>query len=135
MNNSVDAELSARVLKPGSGSWAARTRLRYDPMDPYAIIMTVRVRGQDEVTWLFSRELLDEGLRQTSGVGDVSISPCPQAPSVLFHVTLRGDAYSAVLELRVDPVAEFIRMTYGLVPSGSEGTFLTIEDDVSPIAG
>jgi hypothetical protein len=135
MSNSVDAELSARVLNAGSGTWAARTRLRYDPADPYAIIMTVHVRGQDEVTWLFSRELLDEGLRQTSGVGDVSISPCPQAPSDLFHVTLRNDANSAVLELRVAPVAEFIRTTYGLVPSGSEGGFLTIEDDVSPIAG
>jgi hypothetical protein len=135
MNNSVDAELSARVLQPGSGSWAARTRLGYDPADPYAINMTVHVRDQDEVTWLFSRELLDEGLRQTSGVGDVSISPCPQAPSDLIHVTLRNDANSAVLELRAAPVAEFIRTTYRLVPSGSEGSFLTIEDDVSPIAG
>jgi hypothetical protein len=104
-------------------------------VDPYAITMTVHVRGQDEVTWLFSRELLDEGLRQTSGVGDVTISPCPQAPADLFHLTLRNDANSAVLELRVAPVAEFMRTTYGLVPSGSEGSFLIIEDDVSPIAG
>ena len=135
MSNSVDAELSGRVLNAGSGSCAARIRLRYDSVDPYAITMTVHVRGQDEVTWLFSRELLDEGLRQTSGVGDVTISPCPQAPSDLFHVTLRNDANRAVLELRVAPVAEFMRTTYGLVPSGSECSFLTIEDDVSPIAG
>jgi hypothetical protein len=53
----------------------------------------------------------------------------------LFHVTLRDDANTAVLELRLAPVAEFMRTTYGLVPSGSEGSFLIIEDDVSPIAG
>jgi hypothetical protein len=131
MIDSVDAELSARRLTPGCGSWAARTRLQYDPTDPYAIIMTVHVRGQDEVRWLFSRELLDDGLRQASGDGDISIAPCPNAPSDLLHVTLRDDVNSAVLELRAAPIVQFIRMTYGLVPSGDEGRFLTIEDDVS----
>ena len=135
MTDSVDAELSARVLKPGSGATAARINLRYDPVDPYAVVMTVRVHGQDGVTWLFGRELLDEGLRRATGVGDVSIGPCPEAPTALFHVILRDDASDAVLELRVAPVEEFMRMTYQLVPSGREGTFLAIEDDVSAISG
>ncbi|MDX6234482.1 MAG: hypothetical protein QOH68_3590 [Nocardioidaceae bacterium] len=135
MIDSVDAELSARVLKPGSGSSAARILLRYDPMDPYAVVMTVRVHGQDGVTWLFGRELLDEGLRRATGVGDVSIAPCPQAPTALFHVILRDDASHAVLELRVAPVAEFMRMTFKLVPSGREEKFLAIDDDVSAISG
>jgi hypothetical protein len=135
MIDSVDAELSARILKSGSGSTAARILLRYDPMDPYAVVMTVRVHGQDGVTWLFGRELLDEGLRRATGVGDVSIAPCPQAPAALFHIILRDDANHAVLELRVAPVAEFMRMTYKLVPSGRERTFLTIDDDVSAISG
>ena len=135
MTDSVDTELSARILQPGSGSWAARILLRYDPMDPYAVAMTVHVRGQDGVTWLFGRELLNEGLRQSCGLGDVSIAPCPQAPSALLHVTLRDDASNAVLELRAAPVNEFMRMTHQLVPAGSEGSFLDIEDDVSPISG
>ncbi len=130
----VTAEVSGRVLSPGSGLVAAGIHLRYDPTDPYAVLMTVRLRDGRPIPWTFGRELLDDGLSGTSGAGDVMVEPCPQAPSVLLHVTFRDDASDAVLEMGAAPIKEFLLHTFELVPRGSEGTFLLVEDDVSAIA-
>jgi Streptomyces sporulation and cell division protein, SsgA len=127
-------ELSARLLQQGSGSVAARIHLQYRSNEPYAVEMTIRIRDQKPITWMFGRELLDDGLRQRSGVGDVTIAPCPQAPTVLLHVKLRDDIGAADLEMRSEPVAEFLRRTYLQVPLATEGLFVLIEDDVSAVA-
>jgi hypothetical protein len=130
----VTAELSGRVMGSGSGLVAVGVRLRYDSADPYAVLMTVRLPGDEPIPWTFSRELIDDGLRGASGLGDVTVAPCPQAPSFLLHVTLRDDVSDAVLEMGTASVKEFLRLTYELVPPGSEGSFLLVEDDVSAIA-
>jgi hypothetical protein len=131
----VTAELNGRVLSPGSGLVAARIQIRYEPTDPYAVLMTIRLPGGRPIPWTFARELLDGGLRGTSGTGDVTVAPCPQAPSVLLHVTLRDEVSDAVLEMGLAPIKEFLVLTCELVPPGSEGTFLRVEDDLSSIAG
>jgi hypothetical protein len=127
-------QLSARVLRPGSGSLAARIHLSYDPRDPYAVVMVIRVTGNDEVRWMFSRDLLAEGTRCSSGMGDVTVEPCPEGPSALLHMTLRNDVSSAVMEMRLEPIKEFLGSTYELVPVGWEGMFLKVDDDVRAIA-
>jgi len=87
----LTTQLSARVLRPGSGSLAARIHLSYGPGDPYAVVMVIRVPGNAEVRWMFSRDLLAEGIRCSSGMGDVTVAPCPEVPSDLLHMTLRND--------------------------------------------
>jgi hypothetical protein len=129
----LTADLSGRVLSPGSGLVTARIQLRYDSTDPYAVHMTVRLPGGQPIPWTFGRELLDDGLSGTSGAGDVTVAPCPQSLSVLLHVTLRDDVSAAVLEIEVAPIKEFLLLTHGLVPPGCEGLFLRVEDDVSSI--
>ena len=83
---------------------------------------------------MFSRELLDEGTRRPSGLGNVIVAPCPKVPSDLLHVTLRNDVSAAVLEMRVARINEFLRSTYELVPARREGMFLKVDDDVRAIA-
>jgi hypothetical protein len=130
----VTTELSARLLQQGTRSAAARIQFQYRSAEPYAVELTIRVRDQGQITWMFGRDLLDDGLRQHSGVGDVTITPCPQAPTALLHVTLRDDIGAADLEMRSEPIAEFLRLTYLQVPQGTEGLFVLIEDDVSALA-
>jgi hypothetical protein len=130
----LTTQLSARILRPGSGSLAARIHLSYDPWDPYAVVMMIRVAGGEEVRWMFSRELLAEGTHCSSGMGDVTVAPCPAAPSDLLHMTLRNDVRAAVMELRLAPIDEFLASTYELVPAGWEGMFLKVDDDVRAIA-
>jgi hypothetical protein len=132
-NRPIATELSARLLQQGSKSGAARIHLQYRSTDPYAVELTIRVRGQGPITWLFGRELLDDGLRQQSGMGDIKVAPCPLAPTALLHVTLRDDVGSLDLEMRFAPVAEFLQQTYLQVPRGTEGLFVLVEDDVSAL--
>src|SRR3954447_6053153 len=68
----LTTQLSARVLRPGSGSVAARIHLSYGSRDPYAVVMVIRVWGNEDVTWIFSRDLLADGTRCSSGMGDVT---------------------------------------------------------------
>jgi hypothetical protein len=130
----VTAELSGRVLSPGSGLVAAGIQLRYDSTDPYAVVMKITLPGDEPISWTFGRELLDDGLSRTSGAGNVTVAPSPQAPSFLLHVTLRDDVSDAVLEMGRASVKEFLLLTNELVPPGNEGSFLVVEDDVSAIA-
>jgi hypothetical protein len=130
----LTTQLSARVLRPGSGSLAARLHLSYDPRDPYAVVMVIRVMDNQEVSWMFSRDLLAEGTRCSSGMGDVTVAPCPEVPSDLLHMTLRNDVSSAVMEMRSVPIEEFLQSTYEVVPAGWEGMFLKVDDDVRAIA-
>jgi hypothetical protein len=127
----MTAELSAWMLQPNYVAVAARIHLLYDSSDPYAVTMAVCVQDQKPIRWMFSRELLDDGLRQPSGIGDVTITPCPQAPTAMLHVKLRDDIFAADLEMRSLPVTEFLRLSYLQVPAGTEGLFVLIEDDVS----
>ena len=131
----IATELSARLLQQGRRSVAARIQLQYRATDPYAVEMTIRLPDQKPMPWLFGRDLLDDGLRHESGVGDVRIAPCPQAPTELLHVRLRDDIAAVDLEMRFAPVAEFLRQAYLQVPRGAEGLFVLIEDDVSPLVG
>ena len=130
----LTTQLSARVLRPGSGSLAARLHLSYDPRDPYAVAMVIRVTGNQEVSWMFSRDLLAEGTRCSSGMGDVMVAPCPEVPSDLLHMTLRNEVSSAVMEMCLVPIEEFLRSTYEVVPAGWEGMFLKVDNDVRAIA-
>jgi Streptomyces sporulation and cell division protein, SsgA len=132
-NRPIATELSARLLQPGSKSVAARIHLQYRSTDPYAVEMTIRVREQPPIRWTFGRDLLDDGLRQQSGVGDVRIAPCPQAPTALLHVTLRDGIGAVDVEMRFATVAEFLWLTYLQVPQGTEVLFVLIEDDVSDL--
>jgi Streptomyces sporulation and cell division protein, SsgA len=129
----IAIELSARLLQQGSSSVAARIHLQYKSNDPYAIEMTIRLRDQTPITWMFGRDLLDDGLRQESGVGDVRIAPCPQGPTALLHITLRDDIGAVDLEMLRAPIAEFLQLSYLRVPRGTEGLFVLIEDDVSAL--
>ena len=56
-----------------------RTRFRYDPERPYEVLLTFHLGRADEADWVFSRELLRDGLRGLSGQGDVKLWPayCP----------------------------------------------------------
>jgi hypothetical protein len=130
----VTAELDARVLTRDSAPVMARIHLRYDIADPYAVRLTVRLAGRAPVPWSFGRELLEDGTRRRIGVGDVSVAPCPDAPAVLLHVTLRDPVSEAVLELSLPPVAAFLQDTYRKVPVGREGLFVVVEDDASALA-
>src|SRR4051812_8036873 len=112
--------------------------LCYDAADPYAVRIAFGDIGgasgavepdDGSISWLVSRELLQEGLHGPSGDGDVRVWPAHAATDVLF-LHLRAPSGEALFELSRATVAAFLRQTESLVPTGSESELLHLDDEL-----
>ena len=97
------------------------TELGFLASDPYTIHATFS--GQSAMTtWLFGRELLQNGLdaneEAPAGLGDVRIWRDEDPAYVL--IALSGVEGEALLACPVDPLERFLATTATLVPLGSE---------------
>ncbi|MGV9456857.1 SsgA family sporulation/cell division regulator [Streptomyces sp. NPDC003635] len=93
----------------------------YDTQDPLAVTLLLDSDGERPVRWILLRELLAEGITARSGEGDVVIWPVPDQdgePSS-FRVLLGSD-HTALFEIPVEPVQEWLSGTYSLVAPGTE---------------
>ena len=94
----------------------AMAEFRYDPADPLAVQVATLYGGGDEVVWVFSRDLLDQGLRGHAGLGDVRLWPS-QGQLVMV---LESPAGRAVFLYRHDQVRRFLLATARVDPLGGE---------------
>ena len=110
--------------------------LCYDGADPFAVRIAFGDVGDengmvedDGIAWLLSRELLQAGLGGPAGDGDVRLWPAHASTDVLF-LHLRAPSGEALFELSRAAVAAFLRQTEALVPSGTEGAQLDLDDEL-----
>src|SRR6476469_5283431 len=123
----------------GPQSWTeVPALLRYEASDPFAVRIAFGDVGDQNATvdpdgggiaWLVSRELLQSGLDQPAGDGDVRVWPASAATDVLF-LHLRAPSGEALFELSRATVAAFLRQTESLVPTGSESDLLDLDDEL-----
>jgi hypothetical protein len=123
----------------GPQSWTeVPALLRYDASDPFAVRIAFGDVGDENgevdpddggISWLVSRELLQAGLDQPSGVGDVRVWPANAATDVLF-LNLRAPSGEALFELSRATVSAFLRQSETLVPSGTESDLLGLDDEL-----
>ncbi|MFI6445246.1 SsgA family sporulation/cell division regulator [Kitasatospora sp. NPDC050543] len=101
-----------------------RTLFRYDPERPYEVLLTFHQGRADEADWVFSRELLRDGLRALSGQGDVKLWPayCPCHGSTL-HLALESPHGSALLEASKPRVQAWLDRTYTVVSAQAEADY------------
>ncbi len=94
--------------------------LAYEPSDPFAVTLMIS-RAHEDLTWVFSRDLLADGLRSMSPIGEGCISI--QATSVLTEIRHTfADDTSMSLRLPWWNTREFIRLCHAEVPRGQEVT-------------
>lgn len=102
--------------------------LEYRSSDPYAVTALFDTGADEPVRWVFSRDLLDEGLVHDVGDGDVAVLPGQDGlgqPTVLLRLV--SPTGMAVLEASADDVLEFLGRSYELVPPGEESRHLDID--------
>ncbi|MFJ5921324.1 SsgA family sporulation/cell division regulator [Kitasatospora sp. NPDC092948] len=94
-------------------------RLRYHRSDPYAVHLDCHADLEEPITWLFGRELLAEGLNGRAGIGDVTVRRSGSDPELLA-IALNTPGHTAVLYTPSAPVRDFLRLSYRVVPPGTE---------------
>ena len=109
---------TAGWVRTESETETAEVRLTYDAADPFAVTVDVTTPTR-HMTWVFSRDLLADGLRSMVPLGEGRIQV--QATSVLTEIS--GDDESGahvVLRLPWWNTREFVRLSQTEVPRGRE---------------
>ncbi|WP_171171085.1 SsgA family sporulation/cell division regulator [Streptomyces sp. I05A-00742] len=115
------------VLSPGH-SVPVPARLHYRAEDPYAVRISFHVTSEEPVNWTFGRELLTEGLRRACGTGDVRVWPAWSGGRAVVCVALTSPDGEALLQAPVRVVTAWLRSTMRLVPLGTEGERLRLDE-------
>ncbi|RAY16726.1 SsgA family sporulation/cell division regulator [Actinomadura craniellae] len=123
-STTVSAELGLRLVVPGRPAVPLLAGLDYASDDPYAIRMTFYVGNDDPVEWIFARELLTVGIVRPVGDGDVRVGP---GTDRILHISLSSPFGTALFEVPLAPLADFLHQTYRLVSAGHESEFVDID--------
>ncbi|MER5886639.1 SsgA family sporulation/cell division regulator [Streptomyces sp. NPDC001941] len=131
----VEQQIRARLVTAEEWATEIIAVLRYDTGDPLAVTFVfpaeVSLDGRP-VTWSFSRELLDAGLRASVGDGDVHLWPCGRAQTVLELHSPQG---VAVIQFDSSRLRRFLRRSYTAVPSGGEDLGPDVERGLANLFG
>ena len=130
----VTAELSMRMVVDSDRSIEVPCSLEYRAEEPFAIRATFST-GVAEIEWMFSRDLILEGLQRPSGEGDIVIWPEAARNRSLVLLALSSPSGQAVLECDRSHVELFLRRTFQIVPLGEEGAALDVEGWIAGILG
>jgi len=99
--------------------------LRYDARDPFAVSVSFDA-GANQIEWTFARDLLDKGLWEAVGDGDVKV--WPRAGAVFL--ALCSPSGKAVLETRRPAIADFMARIERIVPVGHESEFVDVDREL-----
>lgn len=100
--------------------------LGYDSRDPFAVQASFRTGHGTAVDWVFARDLLQEGLLDRSGTGDVVVQPVDGNPNRV-QLELSSPSGHAVFTTCAQTLGDFLERTYELVPPGREYSWLDFD--------
>ncbi|MFP5218156.1 MAG: SsgA family sporulation/cell division regulator [Actinomycetes bacterium] len=130
---SVSTELELRLVVPGGPSLPVIAGLRYQADDPWAVRVTFETGGNEDgtVEWMFARELLTNGIRETVGEGDVRVWPSLTDGERVVNLAMASPSGSALFEIDRDALVEFLQQTYLAVPTGSEEDVVDLDVELA----
>lgn len=135
MTTLVEDQVSARILATPCAPRKVRVTLRYTGDDPFALALhfPAEVTSEErDISWVFSRELLEAGLRGPTGEGDVQLWPSGRDQTV---VELHALAGTAMVEFPTPALRRFLWRTYQLTPQGEEDLDLQLDEELAELLG
>lgn len=130
----VSYDLALQLLSADGHVLPLTASLHYDASDPLAVTALFNDGGDEPVRWVFARDLLESGLDQSAGEGDVLIWPTRDAEGrPAIQLRLRSPHGDALLEACADELERFLAATHRLVPPGSERRHLDVEGVVAAL--
>ncbi|RFU82540.1 SsgA family sporulation/cell division regulator [Streptomyces triticagri] len=134
MQESVQAEVMMSFLVSEELSFRIPVELRYEACDPYAVRLTFHLPGDAPVTWVFSRELLVDGINGPCGEGDVHIAPHgAQLTDAVIRLQVGAD--QALFRAGIAPLIAFLDRTDKIVPLGQEATLADFDSHLDDELG
>ncbi|MFN8147488.1 MAG: SsgA family sporulation/cell division regulator [Candidatus Nanopelagicales bacterium] len=130
----VSAELDLTLVMDDDRTLQVPSTLVYAVDNPYAVTAVFRTADGD-VTWVFGRDLLDDGLIEPAGEGDVTVWPTVVAGRPVVCLALASPAGSALLQLDAGALRVFLDESYELVEMGHEGEHLDIDAALAELLG
>ncbi len=131
----IDQALSGRLILSPHLSRGIRAHLRYLRDDPFAVRLAfpaaISLEGGD-VEWVFARELLDDGLYQPAGEGDVHLWPCGRGRVMVEFESPHG---TAMVEFAAADLRRFLHWSYRCVPAGQEERHLDLDAHLAVLLG
>jgi Streptomyces sporulation and cell division protein, SsgA len=116
----------ADLVRGRSDRRAVMIELSYDAADPYAVRLAVST-GDAPGTWAIGRDLLSEGMTRPVGEGEARIWTSPFGPRQVVWIRFTRQPWTALIELAMEDLTEFVDQTYKLVPAGSEPLFIDVD--------
>ncbi|MFJ4517132.1 SsgA family sporulation/cell division regulator [Streptomyces sp. NPDC088817] len=127
----VEHELELRMILSPEYDVPVPARLAYRTDDPYAVHIVFHIDSEHPVHWTFARDLLVEGVFRSCGDGDVRVWPSKALGRSVVLLALSAPDGDALLEVPAAQVAAWLERTLRLVPPGSEGGQLGIDDELA----
>jgi len=130
---SVRTRLHLALVVPGNTSLPVVAEAHYDRTDPYAVHVDFHTGNGAIVTWTFARQLLTDGTQALAGEGDVQVWPSTAHGAPIICLSLSSPSGSALFEVPLADLVEFLSQTYAVVPTGTEGDHVDIEAELSAL--
>ncbi|WP_327351993.1 SsgA family sporulation/cell division regulator [Streptomyces sp. NBC_01304] len=126
----IEQAVEARLVAAAPRMPTIPATLHYDRRDPFAVRMAfpapATLEGVD-VSWVFARELLETGLENPVGEGDVRVRPYGYDRTVLEFHAPEG---TAIIHVCSAAVRTFLKRSAALVPAGREHLHLDMDEDL-----
>ncbi|MFE8016144.1 SsgA family sporulation/cell division regulator [Streptomyces antibioticus] len=129
----VERELELRLVLSPERSIPVPARLSYRSDDPFAVHIVFHIDSEHPVHWTFARELLVEGVFRPCGHGDVRVWPTKVDGRSVVLITLSSPDGDALLEAPAAQVSAWLERTLRVVPPGTEGEQLGIDDGLAEL--
>ena len=128
-DKNVVSDLEFALVMADAAPIRVAAHLRYDARDPFAVCVSFDAGGTEPIEWTFARELLDQGLWQSAGEGDVQIWP----GGGRVFLALRSPSGQAVLETPRQAIADFVAHSKQVVPAGSESEYVDLDRELDAL--
>jgi hypothetical protein len=100
--------------------------LSYSISEPFAVSALFRTSDGD-INWVFARQLLDEGLSESVGEGDVVIWPAHDDGGQTICISLCSPGGNALLEADAHEISQFLDASYQIVGRGHESDHVDVD--------
>lgn len=113
MSISVVREYTTTSSDRKGPSQPLRIRLTWTPDNPFAVELTFPGHFPTLAPWLLSRELLERGLRERAGMGDVRCELGQHGYVITLLGSYKQDGWRVDIQLRPTWVIDFLARTAG----------------------